>query len=118
MFAEGNITSLTDNPVLYYYADMVNSAAEATQTLPYSGVEHTVFSRWIEMNASSTSDISNPIYNTVYALTVNEQTLYYIYYIDSKWYPIELKGNGIAYAAVPVYGQVNYTGDLIRSNYE
>lgn len=57
--------------------------------------------------------IKDPEYNHVYIVKGDA----YIYYIDDKFYPITLLGDGTALAAVPVYGVVNYKGDIVRSEY-
>lgn len=52
----------------------------------------------------SIDNIDNPKINGVYG----EQ----IYYIDGKWYPIDIN-TGIA--KVPIYGTINYYGDLVKA---
>jgi len=63
---------------------------------------------------SSFEDILKPRYNHCY--TVKDKN--YIYYIDDNWYPIEttttFTGTDFILAKVPIYGMVNYHGQLIK----
>ena len=55
----------------------------------------------------SNDNINNPKINGIYG---NK-----IYYIDGKWYPVTLDTtNNLAIAKVPIYGMINYHGDLIK----
>ena len=42
-----------------------------------------------------------------------------IYYIDGQWYPIdkELSTSTIKIAKVPIYGIINYHGDIVKETY-
>lgn len=62
------------------------------------------------------ANVREPKYNNVYAITKDGETTYYIYYIDDNWYPVKIFDDCVL-AAVPVYGVVNYKGDLVRSEY-
>lgn len=60
---------------------------------------------------NSIQDIINPQFNMVYTIDGHQQ----IYYIDRRWYPIEIQDNSsIAIAKVPIYGMINYHGELER----
>jgi hypothetical protein len=104
--------------VVYYFAQQVNNEEDANVNIPI-GLENTPFRQWLEIHASDPVDISKPYVNRVYPITINGTTQYYIYYIDYKWYPITLAIDevGSALAAVPVYGYINYIGNIVRSEY-
>lgn len=57
---------------------------------------------------------TNPKINGIYIKDGIEQ----IYYIDENWYPIntELSTTTIKIAQVPIYGMINYYGDLVKEN--
>lgn len=55
----------------------------------------------------NTGSPTNPKINGVYTINGNTQ----IYYIDGMWYPINTT-SGIA--EVPIYGMINYHGDLLK----
>lgn len=66
----------------------------------------------------SEEDILNPEYNTVYKFKDN---IYKIYYIDQGWYDVEFVANSdksLIIARVPVYGMVNYRGNLVKIKYD
>lgn len=103
--------------VVYYFAQQVNNEEDADIDIPI-GMEHTVFQQWVETHASDPVDISHPEINRVYPIRINNTTQNYIYYIDYKWYPISIIAeDGTALAAVPVYGYINYIGNIVRSEY-
>lgn len=103
--------------VAYYFAERVNNMQEADAEIPI-GVENTLFQQWADIHSSGAVDISHPYVNRVYPISINGITQCYIYYIDYKWYPITLAiQDGTALAAVPVYGYVNYIGNIVRSEY-
>lgn len=67
--------------------------------------------------------ITDPKINTVYSFVkeINNQNnsitvkLYHkIYYIDRQWYLIDIDENDIGIAKVPIYGMINYHGDLVK----
>lgn len=62
---------------------------------------------------SFTDQVIHPEYNTVYQ--IGDQSK--IYYIDSKWYNFNFIERTVGCAEVPINGYLNYTGDLIRSEY-
>ena len=63
--------------------------------------------------------ISNPKFNTIYRFTKkvenNTPTEFYyqIHYIDGNWYPVVFLEDDSVLAAVPVYGLINYHGNLL-----
>lgn len=65
----------------------------------------------------STDDIIRPDYNIVYGF--NDGT-YKIYYIDQNWYDVEFidPQHTIILAYVPVYGMINYRGNLVKIKYD
>ena len=68
-------------------------------------------------------DILNPEYNTIYKIqkynedTEEIETTNKIYYIDQRWYDIDFLVDDIILAKVPVYGMVNYRGNLVKIQY-
>ena len=69
----------------------------------------------------SIKDIKNPEYNIVYGFNNGtNQKIYKIYYIDQQWYDIEFitQEQDLILAKVPVYGMVNYRGNLVKIKYE
>lgn len=108
----------SNDRVVYYFAQQVSNSSEADEEVPI-GMENVPFQQWVDLHASKTTDISHPEINRVYPITVDNEQQYYIYYIDHKWYPISIteNGDGTALAAVPVYGYVNYIGNIVRSEY-
>ena len=77
----------------------------------------------------STNDIKNPEYNIVYGFYDgvdkngnSKPKKYKIYYIDQQWYDIEFlepkQEQTLILAKVPVYGMVNYRGNLVKLSYE
>lgn len=106
----------SNNRVEYYFAQEVNNMEDADAETPI-GMENTPFKEWAELYSSNPVDISHPEINKVYPITINGTLQPYIYYIDYKWYPIALAKDGTALAAVPVYGYVNYIGNIVRSEY-
>lgn len=61
------------------------------------------------------SDIKDPKYHMVY----NVNGTYWIYYVDGKFYKFTLDATGDSgIAAVPIEGDINFYGDIIRSNYK
>ena len=71
---------------------------------------------------SSIRDIQEPEYNVVYGFYngENQPKTYKIYYIDEQWYDVEFIDSEriLIIAKVPVYGMVNYRGNLVRVSYE
>lgn len=65
----------------------------------------------------STDDIIKPEYNIVYGF--NDGT-YKIYYIDQHWYNVEFidPQQQIILVHVPVYGMVNYRGNVVKIKYD
>lgn len=65
-----------------------------------------------------TGDKNHPKINGIYEVDNehNEQ----IYYIDGQWYPIdkELSTSTVKIAKVPIYGMINYHGDLVKAVYQ
>lgn len=61
------------------------------------------------------NQVPHPQINHVYLI----DSTYYIYYINGNWYPIySWSDNGdICVAEIPVEGQINYTGQIIRNYY-
>lgn len=106
----------SNDRVYYYFGENVNTTTEADTDIPI-GMENIPFRQWVEFHAADPVDISNPLINMVYPIGISDIVQYYIYYIDHKWYPISLAGDGTALAAVPVYGYINYIGDIVRSEY-
>lgn len=104
------------NRVEYYFAQQTDNEEDADAEIPI-GMENLPFRQWLEIHTSDPVDISHPFVNRVYPIMVNNAVQYYIYYIDYKWYPIALAGDGTALAAVPVYGYINYIGNIVRSEY-
>lgn len=107
----------SDDAVYYYYGENVENQENADATVPI-GAENVPFQEWLEIHAADPVDISNPLINMVYPINIENTVKYYIYYIDNKWYPISLAADGTALAAVPVYGYINYIGDIVRSEYD
>ena len=71
----------------------------------------------------STEQVKNPQFNTVYtflkkATETDDQIkldfYYQIYYLDGQWYPVSFIDETTILAAVPIYGMINYHGDLVR----
>ena len=67
----------------------------------------------------STNDIKSPDYNIIYGFKDGDSKKYKIYYIDQNWYDIEFINSDktLILAKVPVYGMVNYRGNLVRIKY-
>jgi len=67
----------------------------------------------------STDDIKSPDYNIVYGFKDGDNKKYKIYYIDQNWYDVEFINldKTLILAKVPVYGMVNYRGNLVRIKY-
>ena len=107
----------TGSRVLYYFAQQVDDEEDADIEIPV-GMENIPFQEWANIYTSNPFDISHPEINRVYPLTINGSLQCYIYYIDYKWYPITLTKDGTALAAVPVYGYINYIGNIVRSEYK
>lgn len=102
--------------VVYYLAQQMSGKGAGAE-IPI-GIEHIPFQQWIDINAPDSVDVSHPEINRVYRININGTYQDYIYYIDYKWYPITLaKEDGTALAAVPVYGYINYIGNIVRSEY-
>ena len=106
----------SDDRVYYYYGEQVSTSEEADATIPV-GMENSPFQRWINLYSTNPATIPNPLINMVYPIFIGNTIKYYIYYIDNKWYPIVFASDGTALAAVPVYGYINYIGDIVRSEY-
>lgn len=113
---ENNVTQETDIPVEFNYWNLDAS-------LPV-GVTTEMFKFWLEDNYSDNIGNlpANPLKNHVYSIIINDNIQHMIYYLDSRWYPIEItnknsetKTTGLA--AVPVYGYINYTGNIVRSSW-
>ncbi len=71
----------------------------------------------------STQQIVNPKFNTVYTFLKSMEEIedktyldfyYQIYYIDGQWYPVDFMSDNTILAAVPIYGMINYHGDLVK----
>ena len=102
--------------VVYYLAQQISGEGAGAE-IPI-GIEHIPFQQWIDINAPDSVDVSHPEINRVYRININGTYQDYIYYIDYKWYPITLaEEDGTALAAVPVYGYINYIGNIVRSEY-
>ena len=110
----------TDYPV-----DIITLSSENEDFIPseyfYHYGEDSYFP-WIE-GYKTTDEITNLTFNTVYGFKTknNDSKKYKIYYIDGKWYDVEFipdTNNTLILAKVPVYGAVNYRGDLIKVKYE
>lgn len=71
----------------------------------------------------SINDIKNPEYNTVYGFKnedeVNGDKIYKIYYINQGWYDVEFidSQQQVILAQVPVYGMINYRGNIVKIKY-
>ena len=67
----------------------------------------------------STNDIKSPDYNIIYGFKDGDNKKYKIYYIDQNWYDVEFINSDktLILAKVPVYGMVNYRGNLVRIKY-
>ncbi len=74
------------------------------------------------LDGYKTTDEIKPRFNTVYRFQTNtNEEKYKIYYIDGKWYDVEfIEGTErqLIIAKVPVYGMINYRGNLIKVKYE
>lgn len=70
---------------------------------------------WQCYNDIKNNDINNPKINGIYTKDGIKQ----IYYIDGRWYPIDesLSDNTVIIAKVPIYGMINYHGDLVEVIY-
>ena len=69
----------------------------------------------------STNDIKNPEYNTIYGFKNGDSKKYKIYYIDQSWYDVTFldeENKTLILADVPVYGMVNYRGNIVNIKYE
>lgn len=69
----------------------------------------------------TTEEIVEPKFNTVYGFQgENKNKKYKIYYIDGEWYDVDYDKDNpeLILAKVPVYGMVNYKGDLIEIQYD
>ena len=65
---------------------------------------------------NTANEITNLYFNTVYKINNKNQ----IYYIDGHWYPMSDNFNiesTTAIAEVPIYGMINYHGDLVKVVY-
>ena len=103
--------------VLIYFGKYVQNREDATENVPTEDEE--MREMWIDLSAEDAPDLLHPKYNTVYSITINGEQQYYIYYIDDRWYPIidnQDEGHTIT-ALVPVYGYINYHGNIVRSEY-
>ena len=124
------------NPVGTYHNEndrtwweMVNASITDTGELIWinfnDGKNRKPYEGWLTIEDAAADDgyyddiaeIKEPRYNTVYEIAYEDTYKTYIYYLDDKFYPIEIAEDGEAIAAVPVYGVVNYKGDLVRSEY-
>ena len=67
----------------------------------------------------SINDIKSPDYNIIYGFKDGNSKKYKIYYIDQNWYDVEFINSDktLILAKVPVYGMVNYRGNLVRIKY-
>lgn len=67
----------------------------------------------------SIDDIKFPDYNIIYGFKDGDNKKYKIYYIDQNWYDVEFINSDktLILAKVPVYGMVNYRGNLVRIKY-
>ena len=69
----------------------------------------------------STDNIRNPEYNTIYGFKNEDSKKYKIYYIDQGWYDVTFldeENKTLILADVPVYGMVNYRGNIVNIKYE
>lgn len=87
------------------------------------GVPNEVFQEWANLNSdgSSSNIPSTPLINNVYRITKTDGTVeHWIYFLDHRWYEVKSESGraGVYYAAVPVYGYINYTGKVVRSDYQ
>lgn len=111
----------TQTLVAFYLGVTVSDLEEATKHATEEQL-HYFYNLWLDVYVNNTSEILQPKINTLYPIATNGITHYFIYYIDGHWYEIdESRSNlqeGYIVAKVPVYGYVNYTGEIIRSWYE
>lgn len=108
---------LDDNIVEENYADVIIYYYD--DSIPI-GSTTDIFKEWLRINDPSgeipTNFPTEPQKNTVYSFIIDEEPVTMIYYLDGRWYPIGVASDqGIALAAVPVYGYVNYIGNIVRS---
>ena len=79
------------------------------------------------LSTQQVKEESNLRFNTVYSflksVTIGEhgeeiiEYYYQIYYIDGQWYPVTFINENTILAAVPIYGMINYTGDLVKERH-
>lgn len=122
-----NAEHSTKVEVAFYFGYTVEQMEEAINNLTDS-MKRYLWPYWLKTYYDSLSEIEKPQYNTVYPIANNGNTLYYIYYIDDKWYPVDpiykdtrgtviadMENQGTIVAEVPIYGYVNYSGEILRS---
>lgn len=115
-----NLLVNTDTSVQIYIDSEIMTSEDGTELI--AGAPHDIFLQWQDLaEAQSAYGIYNPQYNTVYQVQKTDGSYeWYIYYIDGKWYPIQgdPKNEDVILALVPVYGYLNYSGNIIERSYD
>lgn len=134
-----------DDSVLHDYEDVTNYWYEILGTgrevrtddvvkiyLNSLSPEYDVWDYWGNLDGTAADDekqygyflignIKNPQYNTIYKIVDREykNPVYVIYYVDQGWYqviPYDVNFNSVL-AKVPIYGDVNYKGTVMKEIY-
>lgn len=117
--------SYEENEFLYWYKYNYGITKNKVYINETTDINHYVFNLNEEKRIpaidgyASTDDIEDPEYNKIYGIQNGESKIYKIYYIDNNWYNVQFldDNQSLILAEVPVYGMVNYRGNLVRIKY-